>query len=141
MSRRPSLRFGAVLAAITVGVAAVPLALVTSFTPASASSTNVVIVISKPRDAQRQLESAFAAHHFNVTVTEKVAPSRLVGSILSVSTERASRPSGREIGELHGSCAGGASNCVDGLVLPRHFSGTARVTIGRGATVEGVRRR
>ncbi len=64
--RKPSVRVGTTVAALAVGVAAVPLALLTSLTPASASSTHVVIIVSNSTDAARQLESAFAKHHFEV---------------------------------------------------------------------------
>jgi hypothetical protein len=139
--RKPGLRVGTTLAAITVAVAAVPVALLASLTPASASNTNVVIVISRPYDAVRQLESAFASHHFKITVIEEAVPTSLIGSILSVSTTRASSATARVVTELRGPCVGGASGCVDGLVLPFHFSGDAHVTIGRAATLESVQRR
>jgi hypothetical protein len=138
--RRASLRLRTTVAALSVVVAAVPLALFASLDSASASSFNVVIAISNPNDAARQLETAFASHHFQVTVTERVAPATLVGSILSVHTNGASSASTRIIGERRGPCVGGSSGCIDGLVLPRHFSGTAHVTIGRAA-LRGVRRR
>lgn len=140
ISRRASLRLGTTVAALAVFVAAVPLALFASLDSASASSVNVVIAISNPNDAARQLESAFSSHHFQVTVTERVAPATLVGSILSVRAKGASSASARIISELRGPCVGGSSGCIDGLVLPRHFSGTAYVTIGRAA-VRGVRSR
>jgi hypothetical protein len=136
--RKPSLGVGTTLAAITVAVAAVPLGLFASLTPASASNTNVVIVISKPVDAARQLESAFAAHRLKITLTEKAVPTRLVGSILSVSTTRVSSEAGRVVTQLRGPCLGGASGCVDGLVLPSRFSGDVHVTIGRAATLEST---
>jgi hypothetical protein len=139
--RKPGLLVATTLAAITVAVAAVPLGLLASLTPASASNTNVVIVISKPNDAARQLDSDFAAHHFKITVTEKAVPARLVGSILSVSTTRASNGADRVVTELRGPCRGGAAGCVDGLVVPSHFSGDAHVTIGRSATFASVHRR
>jgi len=132
--RKPSVRVGAALAAIAVGVTAVPLALLTSLTPASASSTNVVINISKPGDAARQLESAFSSYGFELTVTERSVPTRLIGSILSVSTYGESSANDRVISELRGKCSDGALGCTYGLVLPRHFSGKAHVTIGRAAT-------
>jgi hypothetical protein len=139
--RKPSLRLGTTLAAITVAVAAVPLALLASLTPASASNTNVVIVLSKPNDAVRQLESAFAAHHFKITVIEEPVPTRLVGSILSVSTRGDSSANAHGVAEMRGSCVGGGYGCVDGLVLPYHFSGDVHVTIGRATTLKGVQRR
>ena len=139
MSRKPSLRVRTALAAIMIGVAAVPVALLQSLAPAGASSTNVVIVISKPDDAARQLESAFSSLHFKITVSERVVPNRLVGSILSVDTSGATSATARSISELRGQCIDGASGCIDGLVLPRHFSGNARVTIGRAATWINIR--
>jgi hypothetical protein len=131
--RKPSVRVGATVAAIAVGVAAFPLALLMSLTPASASSTNVVIIISKPDDAARQLESAFSSHDFKLTVTERAVPARLVGSILSVTTYGETSSNDRVISEVRGKCSDGALGCTDGLVLPRHFSGSAHVTIGRAA--------
>ncbi len=133
VARAPSVRVGAALATLAIGAAAIPLAILTSFTPASATSTNVVIVISKPADAARQLESAFAAHHFGVTVTERTAPARLSGSILSVSTSAKAVGQDDVIRELRGKCSDGAFSCTYGLSFPRHFSGRAHVTIGRTA--------
>jgi hypothetical protein len=138
--RKPSLRVGSTLAAITVGVAAVPLALFASLTPAGASNTNVTIVISKPGDAARQLESAFATHHFKIAVAERPVSTDLVGSILSVSTVGASSDNAGAISELRGQCNGGGSGCVDGLVLPLHYSGSARVTVGAATTSKGAPR-
>jgi hypothetical protein len=132
--RRPGVRAGTVLVALAIGAGTVPLALLTSLTPASASSSNVVIVISQPADAARQLESAFSAHHFKLTVTEKAVPARLIGSILSVRTNRESSANDRVISEIRGKCSDGTLGCTHGLVLPRHFSGNAHVTIGRATT-------
>jgi hypothetical protein len=131
MVARPSVRVGSALAAVAIGASAVPLALLTSLTPASASSANVVIVVSKPADAARELEFAFAAHHFRVSVTEKAVPTRLNGSILSVSVAGTASSRTRVVAELRATCSDGRSGCTYGLELPRHFSGLARVTIGR----------
>jgi hypothetical protein len=139
--RKPSLRVGTTLAAITVAVAAVPLAMFSSLTPAGASNTNVVIVISKPNDAVRQLESAFAAHDFKLMVIEKTVPTGLVGSILSITTTGSSGDDARVVTEIRRPCLGSAAGCVDGLVLPVHFLGVVRATIGRAAGPESVRGR
>jgi hypothetical protein len=138
--RKPSLRVGSALAAITVGIAAVSLALFSSLTPASASNTNVTIVISKPSDAARQLESAFATHHFNITVAESPVSTNLVGSILSINTFGPSSEHAHAINEIHGRCNAGGSGCIDGLVLPLHYSGSARVTVGAATTSRIPRR-
>ena len=128
--RKPSLRIGSTMAAVTFGIAAVPLALFASLTTASASGTNVTIVISKPSDAARQLESAFAAHHFKIAVAERPVSTDLVGSILSVSTVGASSDNAGAISEILGQCNGGRSGCDVGLVIPQHYSQNARVTLG-----------
>jgi hypothetical protein len=139
--REPGLRISTTLAAIMIGVAAVPLTLFESLAPAGASSPNVVIVMTKPDDAARQLESAFSSHHFKITVSEGVVPTRLVGSILLATTKGVASTNDRIIGELRGQCIDGASGCIDGLVLPRHFSGNAHVTIGRTAALVNIRPR
>ena len=126
------------LAAITIGIAWVPLALFASLTPASASSTTITIVISKPGDAARQLESAFATHHFKIAVAERPVSTDLVGSILSVNTVGASSDNRGAIREVHGQCNGGGSGCVVGLVLPLHYSGIVRVTVGATTTSKYV---
>jgi hypothetical protein len=130
---RASVRTGAALAVLAIGVATLPLAVLTSLTPASASSANVVIVVSKPAEAARQLESAFAAHHFKLTLAETTVRTRLNGSILSVTIQGATGTHNRVVGELRGRCADGRPGCTYGVVLPRDFSGHARVTIGRAA--------
>jgi len=132
--RRLSRRVSTTVVALVVGVAAVPLALLTSLTPASASSTNVVIVISNPADAAGQLKAAFSSHHFRLTLSERAVPARLIGSILSVSTYGRSGARDRVVSEVRGACPDAARGCTRGLVLPRHFSGVAHVTIGQAAT-------
>jgi hypothetical protein len=129
-SQRPSARVGAVLAALTIGLVAAPLALFGSLTTAGASSTTVTIIISKPGSAVRQLESASTSHHFNIAVVDRPVSTDRVGSILSV--RFGSNPSdvAGAIREVRGLCNGGESGCVDGLVLPLHFLGSAVVTVG-----------
>lgn len=128
--RRPSVRFGSVVAALAVGVAAVPLALFGSLTTAGASSTTVTIVISKPANAVRQLESAFASHHFNIAIVERPVAADRVGSILSVGPTNSLSNRSSAIKLIQGRCIGGASVCIDGLMLPLHYPGSALVTIG-----------
>jgi len=136
--RKPSFRVGSALAAMTIGIAAIPLALFASLAPASAS-TNITVVISKPGDAVRQLEAAFAAHHLKIAVDKRPVATDLVGSILSVSTSGGASGNAGAINELHGQCNGGGTGCIDGLVLPLHYSGLVRVTVG-AATMARVDR-
>jgi hypothetical protein len=136
--RKPSLRIGSVVTAIILGITVTPLALFASFTPASASSNTVTIVISKPGDAARQLESAFATHHFKIAVVEVPVPAGVVGSILAIRTPSASGDNAGTIGEVRGQCISGDPGCVVGLVVPLHFSGNARVTVGVATTLRAI---
>ena len=128
--RRPSLRVGSVLAAIAIGTAAVPLALVGSLSTAGASNTTVTIVIAKPGNAVRQLESAFASRHYNIAIIERSVSVDRVGSILSISPTNSSSDQASAIKPIHGRCTGRSTGCIDGLVLPLHYLGRAFVTIG-----------
>jgi hypothetical protein len=132
-------RIGSVVTAIILGVTVAPLALFASLTPASASATNVTIVISNPGDAAQQLESAFATHHFRIAVVERPVPTGVLGSILSLSTVTASGGNAGKISEVLGHCTSGDPGCVVGLVVPLHFSGSARVTVGVATTSQAVR--
>jgi len=136
--RRPSWRFGSALAAILFGIAAGPLALFASLTPASASGTTVTIMISKPDDAVRQLESAFAADHITMTIYEKSVPPDVVGSILSVSSIGSSSGNDIVLSEIHGRCNDGSPRCVVGLEIPLNFAGTIQVTVGEATTSKDV---
>jgi hypothetical protein len=129
-------RISAAMAAVILGIAAAPLALFASLTPASASGTDVSIVVSKPGDAARQLESAFASHHFRIVIVKRPVTSDVVGAILSVSTMRQSSDKAGTISEIRGRCNSGRSGCVVGLVMPSHFSGIVRVTVGVATTAE-----
>jgi hypothetical protein len=119
------------IAASTAGLVALSVGMFPSLTAANASSASVVIVISNPSVAAVQLRSALSEHHFKITVSSKAAPRPLVGSILSIQSIGDSDGAVHTIGELHGRCAGGSLGCVSGLVIPVHFSASARVTIGR----------
>jgi hypothetical protein len=125
--RRPSVRIGSALLALIIGVATVPLALFTFLTPANASSTGVTIVISPRGDAALQLQSDFARHHIKLALEERPVTTDLVGSILSVDAPRGGTGA---IHEVKGRCNGGGSGCVVGIMLPQHYSGVVRVTLG-----------
>jgi hypothetical protein len=133
---RPCRRLAATLSALLVGVTliGVPLVLLDSLTPASADSSNKVIVsISNRNDAAGQLESVFRLHHFKIGVEEAPSSPSQVGSILAV------RPGARGTGEnavlreIAGPCVGGAPGCIDAIALPRHYIGSAEVLVGRPA--------
>lgn len=135
--RKPNLRVGAAAAAIVMGISAVPLVLFASLAPAGAFSTALTLTIVKHESAVRQLRSAFAAHHLKITVLEKTVPSDQVGSILSLSTSPSST---NQIVEIQGQCNGGGSGCIEGLVVPLHFAGHVRVTVGVAVASRSMRR-
>jgi hypothetical protein len=131
--RRPTLGIRTALAALTIGAGALSFGLFASLSAASASSANIVIVISHPDNAVNELEASFAEHHLQITVTEHASSEKLLGSIVSLTATRS--PSGaRAISELRGRCVNGAEGCVDGLVVPPHYSGITVVVIGRGTS-------
>ena len=136
--RKPSWRVGPALVALVLVIAGAPVALFASLTPASASGTYVTIVISRPYDATRQLESAFDAHHFKFAVVERSVVTDVVGSILSIRTGHRASDNTGAIREVDGQCIDGRPGCVVGLVVPLHYSGSVRVTVGVSATAMDV---
>jgi hypothetical protein len=120
--RRAGVAVGALLAAAcSLGVS---LALVSSSVPASAASV-VRVRITDRGDAARQLRSLLRARHFDVTVAQEPVSPSLAGSIISTGSG--------QFGGIAGPCAGGARRCTEGIVLPLHFTGAARIVVGRAA--------
>jgi hypothetical protein len=139
--RKPNLRVGVTMAAATIAFSAIPLALFASLTPANAANTNVTVLISNLNDAAGQLEAVFARHHFQITVAQMAVPMRLAGSIVSFKAVGRPDAGSRVVSRIHGRCADGTTGCVDGLVLPLHFSGQALLTVGRMAANARARSR
>ena len=108
----PGRRLGAAMGALVAAACSlsVSLALVSSSAPASAASV-VRLRITDRAGAAGQLRSLLRAHHFGITVTQEPVSPSLVGSIITF----------------------GARGCVDGIVLPVHFTGAARIVVGRAA--------
>jgi hypothetical protein len=123
---QPRGRLGAALGALLAAACSlgVSLALLSSSVPASATSM-VQVRITNRGDAAGQLRSLLRAHHFDIAVTQEPVSPSLVGSIIS------SR--GDVLSGITGPCSGGARGCTDGIVLPAHFAGTARIVVGRAA--------
>ncbi len=122
---RPRGRLGtAVGALLGAGCAlCVSLALLSSV-PASAASV-VRVHITDRGDAAGQLESLLRAHHVHLTVVQEPVSPSLAGSIISTG--------GGALRGIAGPCSGGAWGCTDGIVLPAHFTGAARIVVGRPA--------
>ncbi len=127
--RRLRAALGALLAAAcSLGVS---LALLSSSAPASAASV-VRLRITNRGDAAGQLRSLVRAHHFRITVTQEPASPGLAGSIINFGSEGLS-PGGDVLSAITGPCAGGSWGCIDGIVVRAHFTGTARIVVGRAA--------
>jgi hypothetical protein len=136
--RTPKMRIGTAITAIILVIAAAPLALFASLTPASASGTRITIVISNNRDAVRQLSSALKADAFNIAVVGTPVSSDRVGSILSIKTSSQSGSVGA-ITLVRGRCTDGSSGCVIGLALPSHYDESAQVAVGVPMTFQDTR--
>jgi len=135
MVARPSGRLGRTFASLLVGATliGVPLVLLDSSTPANASGTEVIAVISSRNNAAAQLESVFRSHHFNIQVIKEPSSPLRVGSILAVKaiTEKAGERT--VLREIPGRCSGGASGCIDAIALPLGYTGKAQIFVGRRA--------
>lgn len=128
--RRLGVAVGALLAAAcSLGVS---LALLSSSAPASAASV-VRVRITNRGNAAGQLESLLRAHHFDITVRQEPVSPSLAGSIISSGSKGPSPGGGNILSGITGPCSGGAWGCIDGIVLPVHFTGTARIVVGRAA--------
>jgi hypothetical protein len=122
-----------------VGIAAIPLTLIGSLSAASATSTTVTVELSRSPDQVQQLQSALDAQHFKIMVVEKLVPQDLAGSIISVKTVGGSTANADVIYEVHGHCHATHLRCVTGLVIPLHYEGSARVTVGVAMASEASR--
>jgi hypothetical protein len=123
---QPRERLGAALGALLAAACSlgVSLALLSPSVPASATSM-VRVRITDRGDAAGQLRSLLRAHHFAITVTQEPVSPSLVGSIISSGSD--------VLSGITGPCSGGARGCTDGIVLPAHFTGAARIVVGRAA--------
>ena len=117
---------------VATGALGVPLALLSSSATASAASV-IRARITKPGDAAGQLESLLRSRHLHITVTQEPVSPSLVGSIIDPGITRPSRSDAGIVSEMTGPCAGGARGCVDGIVVPARFTGSARIVVGRAA--------
>jgi hypothetical protein len=130
----PRRRLGAAAGVLLAAACSVScaLALLSASVPASAASV-VRVHITSRGDAAAQLESQLRAHHFGVTIRQEPVSPSLAGSIIRTGGTQGSPGSGNMITSITGRCAGGAWGCTDGIGLPVHFTGAARIVIGRAA--------
>jgi hypothetical protein len=130
----PGRRVGVAAGTLLVAAASLgaPLALLSSSAPASAASV-IRARITNRGDAAGQLESVLRSRHFHITVTQEPVSPSLVGSIIGPGIKVRSGGGAGIVSEITGPCAGGARGCVDGIVLPARFTGSARIVVGRAA--------
>jgi hypothetical protein len=94
----------------------------------SAPDGDVVAIVRHPFAAQQQLDAAFAAHGFDISVKLLPVSPSLVGTVISISQEgEAIQPIGR------GSCVTGGGACPIGIKVARRFAGRGDITLGRPA--------
>jgi hypothetical protein len=128
--RRLGVAVGTLL--VAAGSLGIPLALLSSSAPASAASV-IRARITNPADAAGQLQSLLRSRHFHITVTQEPVSPSLVGSIIDPGVKEPAANGAGIVGAITGPCAGGARGCVDGIVLPARFTGSARIVVGRAA--------
>jgi hypothetical protein len=132
-TRGRRLRAGA--AALVTGISLTAMSLLVSVLPSPAGAASVVHAgITNRSEAASELQAVFKAHRFDIAVEQLAVSPSLVGSILGTKTAgRSTTGSDGILGRVTGTCAGGASGCTHGLLLPSHFSGHLVVVVGRAA--------
>jgi hypothetical protein len=110
------------------------MSLLVSVSPAPAGAVSVVhAAITDRAEAAAELGAVFRAHHFDISVRQVPVSPSLVGSILAARTTGSSTGSDGILGRTLGPCAGGATGCTQGILLPSHFSGHGLALVGRPA--------
>jgi hypothetical protein len=91
----------------------------------------IIATVTDPFAAQSSLDAAFRAAGLDIAVTLVPASPSAVGTVVEISEPS----SGPQIATLTGgSCVtggGGPGNCPVGLKIPRDFSGSGSITLGR----------
>jgi hypothetical protein len=122
------------VAALVAGTSLVAMSLLVSVAPAPAGAVSVVqAAIAHRAEAASELDAVFRAHHFDISVQQVPVSPSLVGSVLAVRTSGPSTGSDGILGRIPGPCAGGATGCTQGILLPSHFTGHGLVLVGRPA--------
>ncbi len=96
----------------------------------SAANGDIIATITDPFAAETQLDAAFAAHGFHITVSLVPVSPSLVGTVVYMSDDGGSG----QIESLEGgSCVTGGGGCPVGLKIPAAFTGQGYITLGRPA--------
>ncbi|HTV12259.1 MAG TPA: hypothetical protein VME20_10405 [Acidimicrobiales bacterium] len=127
-------RLAAGAAALVAATSLTAMSLLVSVPPSPAGAASVVsAVVTNRSDAAAELQALFDAHHFDIVIEQLPVSPSLVGSVLGTEALEGSRGGAGILGQVTGSCAGGATGCTQGLLLPSHFARHMVVLVGRAA--------
>jgi hypothetical protein len=96
----------------------------------TASNGEIIATVTDPFAAQAQLNAAFAKQGLNITVSLVPVSPSIVGTVLYVGESS----TGSQIQPLQGGhCLTGGGGCPIGLKIPKDFTGSGSITLGRPA--------
>ena len=124
-----SIAVGACAALVFTGSAVVHPSAAVAFS--TAPGGDIIATVTDPFAAQKELDAAFAAHGFAITVALVPVSPSLVGTLISTSQDGP----GSVIDPLQGgTCvSGGGGGCPIGVKIPATFTGSGSITLGRPA--------
>ena len=123
-----SIAAGACAALVFAGSAVVHPSSAVAFS--TAPGGDVIATVTDPFAAQKELNAAFAAHGFAITVALLPVSPSLVGTLISTSQDGP----GSVIDPLQGgTCVSGGGGCPIGVKIPATFTGSGSITLGRPA--------
>jgi hypothetical protein len=98
----------------------------------TAPGGDIIATVTDPFAAQKELDSAFAARGFDITVQLVPVSPSLVGTVVTFSS--GSRNPASQIEPLEGgTCVEGSAGCPIGIKIPATFTGSAYIVLGRPA--------
>ena len=96
----------------------------------TAPGGDIIATVTDPFAAQKELDAAFAAHGFAITVQLVPASPSLVGTLIATSQGGP----GSAIDPLEGgTCVTGGGGCPIGVKIPASFTGSGSIALGRPA--------
>ena len=98
----------------------------------TAPGGDIIATVTDPFAAQKELDSAFAARGFDITVQLVPVSPSLVGTVVTFSL--GNRNPASQIEPLEGgACVEGSAGCPIGVKIPATFTGSAYIVLGRPA--------
>lgn len=99
----------------------------------TAASGDIVATVTDPFAAQKQLDAAFAAHGFDITVKLVPVSPSLVGTLVGMGAGAGGSLSEIKPIEGNGPCVEGGAGCPIGVEIPATFTGSGSIILGRPA--------